>query len=143
MCSAARSDSGTRPTCSMAPTRVWVVASAGSAPKTETRPEVGHASPKRSLIAVVFPAPFGPSNEVSLGYWESADDAVFARLGRLAVVADGMGGHEGGQIASHIAVEAIQQAYSNAADADPQKVLIAALQEAHHRIQRRANEDPE
>ena len=83
------------------------------------------------------------NNEDSYGYWESDDDAVFSRLGRLAVVADGMGGHEGGQVASHIAVDAIQETYSNASDADPQKALIAALQEAHHRIQRRANEDPE
>ncbi len=83
------------------------------------------------------------NNEDSYGYWESDDDAIFSRLGRLAVVADGMGGHEGGQVASHIAVDAIQETYSNASDADPQKALIAALQEAHHRIQRRANEDPE
>jgi PPM family protein phosphatase len=83
------------------------------------------------------------NNEDSYGYWESEDDTVFARLGRLAIVADGMGGHEGGQIASHIAVDAIQQAYSNAAEADPQTILITALQEAHHRIQRRASENPD
>jgi serine/threonine protein phosphatase PrpC len=83
------------------------------------------------------------NNEDSYGYWESEDDAVFSRLGRLAIVADGMGGHEGGHIASHIAVDAIQQTYSSSSDSDPQKVLIAALQEAHHRIQRRASEDPE
>ena len=83
------------------------------------------------------------NNEDSFGYWESDDDAVFSRLGRLAVVADGMGGHEGGQVASHIAVETIQQTYSSASDTDPQKILIASLQEAHHRIQHRANEDPE
>jgi len=83
------------------------------------------------------------NNEDSFGYWESDDDGVFARLGRLAIVADGMGGHEGGQIASHIAVESIQQSYSNAADSDPQKVLVSALREAHHRIQQRAREDAE
>ena len=83
------------------------------------------------------------NNEDSYGYWESEDDAVFARLGRLAIVADGMGGHEGGQIASHIAVEAIQQTYSSASESDPEKALIAAFEEAHHRIQRRANEDPD
>src|SRR5437868_3106836 len=81
------------------------------------------------------------NNEDSLGYWESADDAVFARLGRLAVVADGMGGHEGGQIASHIAVEAIQQTYSNASETDPEKALIAAFVEAHHSIQQRGKEN--
>ncbi|MCU1306827.1 MAG: Serine/threonine protein phosphatase, partial [Acidobacteriaceae bacterium] len=32
------------------------------------------------------------NNEDSCGYWEPQDDADFARLGRLAVIADGMGG---------------------------------------------------
>jgi len=81
------------------------------------------------------------NNEDSYGYWESDDDSVFARLGRLAIVADGMGGHEGGQVASHIAVDAIQETYANATDANPQQALVAALAEAHRRIQQRARED--
>src|SRR5215813_11051193 len=81
------------------------------------------------------------NNEDSYGYWESDDDAVFARLGRLAIVADGMGGHEGGQVASHIAVDAIQESYANTAATDPQLALVTALTEAHRRIQQRARED--
>lgn len=81
------------------------------------------------------------NNEDSYGYWESDDDAVFARLGRLAIVADGMGGHEGGQIASHIAVDAIQESYANTTAADPQHALVTALGDAHRRIQQRARED--
>lgn len=37
------------------------------------------------------------NNEDSYGYWEPANDAEFEKLGRLAIVADGMGGHEGGK----------------------------------------------
>lgn len=75
------------------------------------------------------------NNEDSYSYWEPASDAEFARKGRLAIVADGMGGHEGGQEASRIAVEAILETYSTRPGTDPQAVLTAGFQEAHQRIQ--------
>jgi serine/threonine protein phosphatase PrpC len=39
-------------------------------------------------------------NEDSYLYWEPDSDEDFRRKGRLAIVADGMGGYEGGQEAS-------------------------------------------
>ncbi len=36
------------------------------------------------------------NNEDSYLYWEPASDEEFERKGRLAIVADGMGGYEGG-----------------------------------------------
>jgi PPM family protein phosphatase len=74
-------------------------------------------------------------NEDSYSYWEPAGDAEFAEKGRLAVVADGMGGHEGGQEASRIAVEVIQEVYAGTPATDPQALLTAGFQEAHQRIQ--------
>ena len=82
------------------------------------------------------------NNEDSLAYWEAPDDVTFERLGRLAVVADGMGGCEGGQFASRIAVETVEEIYSKSADSDPQQRLLAGFREAHARIQQRARENP-
>ncbi|MFI5114290.1 MAG: PP2C family protein-serine/threonine phosphatase [Terriglobales bacterium] len=74
------------------------------------------------------------NNEDCFGYWEPEEDEQFLRQGRLAVVADGMGGYEGGQEASRLAVETVISVYRNFAGDDPQQALVEALQEAHQRI---------
>ena len=83
------------------------------------------------------------NNEDSYLYWESEDEAEFRRKGRLAVIADGMGGYEGGQEASHIAVETVRHIYENNFDGTPQATLIDALAAAHRTIQRYAIEHPQ
>ncbi|HXW89091.1 MAG TPA: PP2C family serine/threonine-protein phosphatase [Terriglobales bacterium] len=82
------------------------------------------------------------SNEDRYGYWEPSSDAEFEDKGRLAVVADGMGGHEGGQDASRIAVDAIRQLYATSRVGNPQALLTAAFREAHERIHQFAAERP-
>ncbi len=74
------------------------------------------------------------NNEDSFGYWEPEGDDQFSRKGRLAIVADGMGGYEGGQEASHLAVETVISSYRDGNGNDPQEILIAALQAAHERV---------
>jgi protein phosphatase len=81
-------------------------------------------------------------NEDYYCYFEPDDDDAFRARGRLLVVADGMGGHEGGEIASGIAVETVRQTWSSGAG-DPSELLIAALGKAHAAIQDYAREHPE
>jgi protein phosphatase len=83
------------------------------------------------------------NNEDSYLYWEPDCDEEFLRKGRLAVIADGMGGYEGGQEASRLAVETVRQVYDHAFNADPQATLVEALESAHQSIQRYAFEHPQ
>jgi len=83
------------------------------------------------------------NNEDFYSYWEPENDEQFQRLGRLVLVADGMGGYEGGQEASHLAVQTIQDIYGSASEGDPQARLLAAFGAAHIQIQKHAEEHPE
>jgi protein phosphatase len=83
------------------------------------------------------------NNEDSFGYWEPEDDQQFLRKGRLAVVADGMGGYEGGQEASRLAVETLLEVYRDFGGDDPQAALAEALQAAHEQIRQYSFAHPE
>lgn len=83
------------------------------------------------------------NNEDSYLYWEPQSEEAFRRKGRLAVIADGMGGYEGGQEASRLAVETVRYVYDEEFGDDPQANLISGLLRAHDTIQRYAVEHPE
>lgn len=65
------------------------------------------------------------------------------RLG-LYIVADGVGGHFGGEVASALAVETVREVVNHprAVDFRPKDVLAQAYEEASHRIYDRATHEP-
>lgn len=83
------------------------------------------------------------NNEDSYLYWEPENDLDFKDKGRLGVIADGMGGYEGGQEASRLAVQTVCETYMNARTADPRAALYDAFTLAHTRIQGYGLEHPE
>src|ERR1700690_2578573 len=82
-------------------------------------------------------------NEDSFCYAEPESDEELLTRGRLIVIADGMGGQEGGQIASGIAVDTGRDVFLNGPASDPAAALGPAYQSAHFAIQNHAREHPE
>jgi len=82
-------------------------------------------------------------NEDYYCYAEPDGQEEFKKRGRLAVIADGMGGHEGGQVASGLAVEVVRETYFSSASDDPQEGLMEAFRSAHQAIQEWAGKHPE
>jgi len=83
------------------------------------------------------------NNEDTYSYWEPASEEAFQHKGRLISVADGMGGYEGGQEASHLAIQTIEEIYADGIEGDVRTVLATAFRTAHARIKEYAEKHPE
>jgi protein phosphatase len=83
------------------------------------------------------------NNEDYAYYWEPESDGEFQQKGRVALIADGMGGYEGGQEASRLAVETILSVYDHEAAQGTRAALLKGFQTAHDRIRQYADDHPE
>ena len=78
-------------------------------------------------------------NEDSISYVKPNDPVKLASKGLLAIVADGMGGHSAGEVASNLAVQTISQAYYDS-DGDARSSLKSAFLKANQRIHEASRE---
>ena len=73
-------------------------------------------------------------NQDSLHVDIAADEQVWLRKGHLFIVADGMGAHAAGEVASKLAVDRISETYLKLRDCSPPEAIVEALRDANARI---------
>ncbi|HEY4360163.1 MAG TPA: Stp1/IreP family PP2C-type Ser/Thr phosphatase [Bryobacteraceae bacterium] len=97
------------------------------------------------VVEASFLSDQGPrrtSNEDSAAVVVPQDPEHIASKGTLVLVADGMGGHEGGEVASEMAARLISEAYY-ADQTDPQTSLVNAYHLANRAIFDHAKRQPQ
>ncbi|GER86809.1 hypothetical protein KDW_09710 [Dictyobacter vulcani] len=82
-----------------------------------------------------------PHNEDNMAYVIPRDSQVMAKKGALFIVADGMGGHAAGEVASEIAVDTVSNVYYQDETDDIPLSLMNAIKRANALIHQRAAEN--
>ena len=81
-------------------------------------------------------------NEDTVAFVAPTEKDPESKLGLLALVADGMGGHAAGEVASALAAEVVRRVYFSL-DASPTQALNAAFEAANQAILNHAARNPE
>jgi serine/threonine protein phosphatase PrpC len=82
---------------------------------------------KLTYAQLSLTGPVRPQNEDCLGFWDSADENEQATRGAIAIVADGLGGHGHGEVASQLAVETAIRTFCEAAPATTDNQLLSRI----------------
>lgn len=83
------------------------------------------------------------NNQDNFGLVLSSSQESFQRRGHLFMVADGMGAHAAGELASKMAVDTVSLSYFKLPDASPHEALRKAVEEANQKIHSRGVSNPD
>lgn len=83
------------------------------------------------------------NNQDSHGFVVADNEAQWQQRGHLFLVADGMGAHAAGELASKMATEGISHRYLKYLDLSPPEALKQAIEETNAEIHRRGEANPE
>ena len=83
------------------------------------------------------------NNQDAMGVMMAGDVAHWAQRGHVFLVADGMGAHAAGEMASKMAADGVPHTYSKLLDLAPPDAIRQAIIETNQRIHTRGHDDPE
>lgn len=83
------------------------------------------------------------NNQDSFAVVVAGDEANFRQRGHLFMVADGMGAHAAGELASKLATDSVPHTYYKLREEAPPLALQRALLDANEKIHERGNANPE